>query len=76
MALEALHKGLDGMEVTRLHDGRVVVALLDGLPDLRWGLAELVELTHVFGTVCGQLMYQITAVNICVDVKDDGSELS
>jgi hypothetical protein len=52
MALKTLHERLDGMEVTRLQDGRVVVAFFDGLPDLCWGLAELVELAHVFGTVC------------------------
>lgn len=56
VALKALHESLDSMEVTRLHDGRVVVAFLDGLPDLCWGLAELVELAHVFRTICGQLM--------------------
>lgn len=52
MALKTLHERLDGMEVTRLHDGRVVVAFFDGLPDLCWGLAELVELAHVLGAVC------------------------
>lgn len=54
MSFKALHKRLDGMKIARLHNGRVVVALLYGLPDLCWGLAELVQLTHVFWTVCGQ----------------------
>jgi hypothetical protein len=47
VALEALHEGLDSVEVARLQDGGVVVAVLDGLPDLGRGLAELVEFAHV-----------------------------